>query len=332
MAIGNTLPTLYDQIKRLDPDGGFAKIVEILSAKNAVLEDAVAMEGNLPTGLRFTTRVAEPTVGWRKLNEGVAPSKSQTEQVDEVCGMLEGYSQVDVDLASLNGNEAAFRASEDSAFTSALGKTAADAIFYGNVTLDPEKIHGFTPRFPSGLTTPDWSTPSKANQVLGAGGSGSDLSSIWFVTWGPDTCHLIYPKGSKAGLSMEDLGKQIIRDSNGKMYTAYVTRWAWKLGLAIRDFRHIVRLANFDNGTLPTSTLIESMVEAYHRLYDMNAGRTVIYCNRHVATVLHKAALAKANVNLTFDNYAGKPVTSFMGLPIRICDTLRVNESQVTIS
>ena len=110
------LPTLLDQIKRTDPDGTIADIIEALTQRNPILQDAVAMEGNLPTGHRLTIRDGLPQVGWRMFNEGVDRGKSTTIQVDETCGMLEGRSVVDCKLAKLNGNEAAFRSSEDMSF------------------------------------------------------------------------------------------------------------------------------------------------------------------------------------------------------------------------
>jgi hypothetical protein len=99
--------TLIDQAKRLDPDGKVPVIVELLSQTNEVLDDMLFREGNLPTGHRTTIRTGLPTVYWRMLNQGIPPSKSQTAQVDENAGMLEAWSEVDKDLALLNGNVSA---------------------------------------------------------------------------------------------------------------------------------------------------------------------------------------------------------------------------------
>src|SRR4051812_34313530 len=111
--------TLADWAKRLDPDGSVPAVAEMLSQTNEILSDAVFKEGNLPTGHRVTVRTGLPTVYWRALNAGVPTSKSTTAQVDENLGMLEARSHVDVRVANLNGNSAAFRLSEDSAFLEA---------------------------------------------------------------------------------------------------------------------------------------------------------------------------------------------------------------------
>ena len=49
------------------------------------------------------------------------------------------------------------------------------------------------------------STSEVAKNVISAGGAGS-CTSVWLVVWGPNTIHGIFPKGSKAGLSHDDLG------------------------------------------------------------------------------------------------------------------------------
>ena len=48
--------TLADWAKRLNPNGSIPVIAELLSQTNAILEDAVFQEGNLPTGHRVMIR------------------------------------------------------------------------------------------------------------------------------------------------------------------------------------------------------------------------------------------------------------------------------------
>jgi len=238
-----------------------------------------------------------------------------------------------VDLASLGGNEGAFRASEDDAFISGLNSTAATAIFYGNQAVNPEQIQGLAPRYGSLATTHEY-----ASQIINGGGSGSDNTSVWVITWGPQTCSLIYPKGSQAGLTSEDMGKQLVTDSSGLMYTAYVTKFQWKLGLMLKDFRYVIRIANIDNSDLTSDAsagadLLDKLIDAYYSRPTVDLGgmaRTFIYCNKTIAKFLHKQAQNKANVNLSIDKPAGQPVVSFLDAPIRVCDNLTVAEAAIT--
>jgi hypothetical protein len=160
--IGNTYPTLADLLKRSDPDNSVAAIIELLAETNPILEDALTMEGNLPTGHRTTVRTGLPTGTWRKLYSGVPVEKSTTVQVDDTTGMLESYAQVDKSLADLNGNTSAFRLSESRAFLEGMNQTFASTFIYGDTDLDPEKFMGLAPRFDtldSGDDTVHWHGP-----------------------------------------------------------------------------------------------------------------------------------------------------------------------------
>jgi len=265
------------------------------------------------------------------LNYGVAAEKSTTIQVTDACGILEAYSKVDVDVAMLNGNEAAFRASEDNAFVAGLNSTVATAIFYGNAGVNPEQFTGLAPRYNS--TTGDY-----ASQIVNASGSGSDNTSIWLIGWGKKRCTLIYPKGSKAGLTREDLGKQVVTDSNSLEYVAYMTKLQWKVGLSLMDYRYVIRICNIDVSDLTSDAasgadLMDKLVDAYYSrpTVDLgNMGKTFIYCNKTVAKFLHKQAQSKSNVNLTLDMPAGKPMVSFLDAPVRVCDNITSTEATVS--
>ncbi len=50
------------------------------------------------------------------------------------------------------------------------------------------------------------------------------------------------------------------------------------------------------------------------------------YMNRDVKTILDIMAMEKANVQLSIEQIEGKPVTHFLGIPIRRVDALRNNE------
>jgi len=333
-AIGSTYLTLLDYAKRETPGGGIDEIIEVLAASNPIIADANVMEGNLPTGHRSTQRATQPSGSWRLLNYGVAAEKSTTKQVTDTCGILEAYSKLDVDVASLNGNEAAFRASEDNAFIAGLNSTAATAIFYGNTGTDPEQMHGLAPRY-NDLTTP---AGASSTQMIDGSGSGDDNTSIWIITWGPQTCSLIYPKGSKAGLTNEDLGKQLVEDSAGGYYQAYVTKFQWKLGLCLKDYRYVIRICNIDNSDLTSDAasgadLLDKLVDAYYARPSVDLGnmaKTFIYCNKTIAKFLHKQAQNKSNVNLSIDSPAGKPIVSFLDAPVRVCDNITVEEATIS--
>lgn len=323
--------TLLDQIKRMDPDGSQARIVESLTQATPLLKDMVWKEGNLPTGHRISSRTGLPSITWRKFNQGVTPSKSRVDQFDESCGMASGQSKVDVKLANLNGNAAAFRAGEDAAFMVAFQNEFETGMFYHSTKTAPEKIMGLAARF-------DATTNPGGSQILLHDGSasGSDQTSIWLLGWGDRSVYGIYPKGSKVGLDSKDMGEQLVDDGSGTNATfrAWVTDHTWQAGLAVEDWRYVVRIANVDTGNLVATgnALLQSMSRAIEEKLQSTSGiRPCFYVNRKVASYLRLQALDSVkNSTLTFETVGGESVLMFAGIPVRRTDALLNTEAVVS--
>jgi hypothetical protein len=330
--------TLADWAKRQDPDGRIPAVAELLTQTNEILDDAVFMQGNLPTGHRVVIRTGLPTVYWRALNQGVPLSKSTTAQVDEACGMLEAYSEVDKDLAELNGNTGEFRLSEDTAFLESMNQTQATTMFYGNPATDPRQYLGLAPRYSS-------TSAGNGANVISAGGSGSDNTSIFLVVWGENTVFCPFPKGSKAGLSHEDLGVDTVIDSSGGRFQAYRTHYQWKNGLVVKDWRYVVRICNIDVSDLIGQTgtqaaaaatnVIKLMARALYKVPNMSAGRAAFYMNRTVHAGMALAAMDRSQYVLKIEQgltQFGQPHSwlSFLGVPLRKVDAILNTESVVS--
>lgn len=319
-------PTLMDVARRLGENDKIAKIIELLNETNEILEDMVVIEGNLPTGHKTTVRTGLPTATWRMLNYGVQPSKSTTRQVTDASGMLEAYAEIDKALADLNGNTAEYRLSEDRAFLEAMNQEMGAVTFYGDTTTDPEKFVGLSPRY-------DDLSADNAENIVDAGGTGSDNTSVWLVIWGENTVHGHYPKGSMAGFKHQDLGEQTLEDPAGGRYQGYRTHYKWDLGVALRDWRYVVRIANVDVSDLIAESgaadLVTEMIKATELIPNLGMGKAAFYCNKTVRTYLRLQILAKTNVNLTFENVAGKRVTMFDGIPVRRVDQILLTEARV---
>lgn len=343
--LGTTALTYADWAKRLDDDYKVATIVELLSLTNEIMDDMLLVEGNLPTGHKTTVRTGLPTATWRLLNYGVPNAKSTTAQIVDTCGNLETYSVIDKDIADLNGNTAEFRLSEVRAFLEGMTQQMATTLIYGNVGVNPERFHGLAPRYNSVLTT----TAQTAANVIDMSGTGSTNTSIWIVVWGADTCHGIFPKGKITGLQHRDMGEWPVLDANNNTYQAYRDHFKWELGLTVRDWRYIVRLANIDVTLLNSvnaANILNGLVRALRRLPTSSArasavqtsdapsirdsmGRVVIYCNRVVSTYLDLQAMNKTNVLLQMREFEGHVVTTFRGIPVRTVDAILNTEARL---
>src|SRR5216684_2482044 len=320
--LGTTALTYADWAKRMDDGYKVASIIELLSQTNEMLDDMMVVEGNLPTGHKTTVRTGLPQATWRQLNTGVPNAKSTTAQLVEACGNLETYSVIDKDIADLNGNTPDFRLSESRAFLEGMSQQVAATMVYGNQFANPERFTGWAPRY----STKTVANSQTANNVLDGGGTASTNTSMWVLTWGTDTNHAIFPKGKLAGLQQ------------------------WEIGFAQRDWRYMARICNIDVTQLTgvsAANLINLLVRALYRLptapvsattiqtsdtpaVRADMGRTVIYCNRIIRTYLDLQAMNKTNVLLRIEEFNGKPITTFRGIPIRTVDAVLSNEAQVT--
>jgi len=325
--VGSTALTLSDWAKSVDPDGKTDKIVEILAEKNEILEDMLFVEGNLPTGHRTTVRTGLPQAYWRMINQGVPKAKSRTKQVTEATGVLEVYSEVDKKLADLNNNTSQFRMSEDKGFIEGMSQQMAAAVVYGNTETDPERILGLEPRFD------DLSAENASQIIVGGGTTASVNTSIWLVGWGGDKVHGIFPKGTKAGLQMDDMGQQTLQDSDGNQYEGYRSHYQWDTGLVVRDWRYVVRIPNINIASLVAdaatgANLLNLMVQALEQIWDLS-GPTSFYCNRTVRSWLRLQTINHNNVRLRMEDVAGKQTLMFGEVPVRRVDQIVNTEALV---
>ncbi|WP_422096888.1 major capsid protein [Variovorax sp.] len=327
--VGNTYLTLADLYKQKDPNGNIADVIELLAESNPILDDMIVVEANDGTTHLTTMRTGIPSATFRRLYQAVQPKKSTTKQVRDATGMMENWSEIDAKLVDLSGNPGKLRLNEATAFIEGLSQTAGRRLFYGNTATDPEEFLGFAPRF--GVKSAE-----NGAQIIDAGGTGSDNASIWFVVWGERTVHALYPKGSKAGISRDDKGKQT-KDVDGGVYDVYREKFSWDLGLSVRDWRYVTRIANIDVSEMQAGNvkLYDFMRKAYYRLRQrrVTGGRAAIYANTDVLEALDalatNAGASDSFIRLRPMEIEGKEVLSYRGIPIRETDALLNTEARV---
>jgi hypothetical protein len=245
--------------------------------------------------------------------------------------MLEAYAEVDKALADLNGNTNEFRLLEDRAHIEGINQQLAQALFYSSESSNPEQITGFAPRYSS-------LSAVNAENIIDAGGVGAVNHSIWLVVWSPMTAFGIFPKGSKAGMIVEDKGQVTIEnvDGAGGRMEAYRTHYRLDTGLCLRDWRYAVRICNIDRTALTKNAatgadLIDLMVQALELVPNLAMGRPVFYVNRRIRSFLRRQIANKvANATLEMDKVAGRKVLTFDGIPVRRVDALAIDEARVT--
>ena len=339
--------TLADIGRRMDPDGKIADMAEMMSQCNEWDEDFPLVEGNLTTGHVVTLRTALPQGTFRRFNQGVSYTKSAAAQITFGMAMLDAYSQIDKKLADLGGNANANREKEDVAHMEGLSQQWTGVSIYGNAWTTPEQFSGMATYFSAIANT------QNGVNVFSAGGTGSANTSIWLIGLGDQTVYGIYPKGTKAGLTFENKGDVVpAYDSAQRRYEAYTSYFSRNGGIAIEDWRYVVRMANFDTTTagLAGSTppdIFAIMSKAVVRL--PTAGRMVsgitktdapdrvappirlkFFCDRTSREYMDIQAIRDKNVLLRPEDYAGRPIVNFRNIPIGVVDQILDTESTVS--
>lgn len=333
--------TLLDVLQSMDPAGKQMEIAEVLTQNNEILEDMVWREGNTVTGHRDAVRTSLPEPSFRSINEGVPVTKAGTTPIEETAALLEDFSRVDRELAILSGDVNAYRLREGRPHIIGMGHRMAREVFYGNANINPKGFTGLSPRYNTLSTT----TSATATQVIDAGGTGSNLRSIWLIAWNEDTITGIFPKGTRGGLDHEDAtnasgtgahgfpAAAALADANGNKFMGYEDHWIWRCGLMVKDWRAAVRIANIDPTALriDESTgpkLTDLMIQA-QELVEAAGARTAFYMPKLLRSFLRRQMQEKKNAFLSWDEQGGKRITRFGEDPVRRTDALNTAEARV---
>lgn len=340
-ALSTARPTLLDVMRSLDPNGRIAKVAKVLQQYNKMLDDIPWIEGNLATGNQTTVQTSKAAPALRALNAGVVPTKSTVGQINDACSILENRNSIDVNVAGINGNSEAYRSQQDSMMIEGFSDSLAEHLIYGSAADDPNEFNGFATRYFSLGTT--FTTSA---QIIDAGGTGTDNTSIWLVGWGEGKVNGIYPKGTMAGLQYKDLGilDVMTNTSTGAFMRAYTSWMQWMCGLAVHDYRYVVRIANIDVSNLNTASdssdtsanIMKFMSKALDLLPDDGNTTPAFYMTRNTKSMLRIKMQDKSNLHLTVADLVApsgitrRPELVFQGIPCRRMDSILETESRIT--
>lgn len=332
--LANGQPTLADAAALTTDSGSAVTIAELLEKTNPAFNDIPFEEANSTTGHKVSARQKLPETYLRRINQGIKPSKSGYGAILESAGLFNALGQVDAKLVELAVDKARFRFMENKGHIESMGQRFFQSLLYGDPNVTPEDFLGIAPRY-SSLAAAD----RTAVQVIDAGGTGADLTSIYLVGWGEGSVMGFYPKGTQAGIKHTPLPQAMIDDGLGGKYLGYEDWFDMNAGLAVYDYRNIVRIANIDvsdlqagdpvSGITAGAKLINLMTIALEQLNNPNGLNPVFYVPRVVGTYLRLQVVNKGNVWVGTHEIAGQKVTTFDGFPVRRMDAITLNETRV---
>lgn len=337
--LGTGKMTLGEAVKREDPNGQQAQMVDVLSQVNAVLQDASFQECNNGTFHQATRVASEPTGQDRIYNEGVSATIGVTEMVTEPTQLLDDRASVDSALLLHQPNPAQFRSEEEDIHMRGISKTLASRVFDGNRATNPKQITGINNRS-------DYNQLSSSYVYDNAGGNASvtaNKTSLYIIQWGARKVTMTHPRnvpgGAMFGLMRTDLGEDLITDPrvSTKAFLGVQTYFSVQFGLFIYDPRMIKRVVNISttniDGVDDISWDEEIMFEAVGDLEDNGEG-AVIYTNKTLWTQMRKRANEKGNASFTMSEEGegpfAKKVMFFDTIPIHRVD--QITNVQATVS
>lgn len=319
VAIQNQL-TMLELAKNIDPNGQLHKVAEILTRINRIWDDMPWFQANDVFSHVSAQEYSEPAGERRALNDGVGTEDVQTTNIRDVLSMIETYCDSDIALVNAAPNPMAFRNSRAARFIRGISKTFISDLFYGNNSTDPKSFNGLAVRL-NALTD---------TNVIGAGGSGSDTTSIYVVQWGEGKAWCGFPRGSGIGVEHRDLGEVTAITPSGKKFQAYRDWFKVHGGLVVEDLRCIGRLCNIETSGTSNTFDEDYLIELMNLMLDDWAGAG-IYVNQTVMTQMEIRVKDKSNVNYSYaQGLAPGPVLTFKGVPIRKCEAILNTETAVS--
>lgn len=329
---GDTYLDLVDIFQREPTKMAMVPFINMLSYATPMLQDAVVSECNRGTYNLTSLLTKLPTGSWGRYYRGTAPSKTNRIQVTDGVGFYESMSVVDTRLLDDASNPAKLRQDEAMGHMEHMSQNMAKSILYSNIDADPDQFMGLSPRFN------DFNTV-QGDQIINGGGAGSATTSIWFITWGDLQTSLLYPTNTTAGVTRKDHGEQQMQSADGETYFAKKETFRWHMGMSVRDFRYIVRIANIPVAGLKDGTfdVYKFLSQAYYRHWGRwkKLGNTYMYCNSEVRQAMDEQAINRG----AGDNFIrlkpgkdiqGKEVETYRGFAVREVPNLLNTETAIT--
>lgn len=259
----------------------------------------------------------------RGLNQGTAADvTSRTNQYYKIA-LFEKRSEVDSAFLSTHPDPAAYRLSEDLQQLEAIRDGYMSEYFYGDTNTDPNGFNGFG-TFASSLNT-DYSNGSAV--VLGAGGTGSDLSSAYAIKLGSQGSQILFNSQSGATPMMQDMGEEKVTDSGGtNSYFAATTKFSWHAG-AQYNIAGIGRLANLEDGGAAGSGGVTVALLNQLITY-MKYKPDIILVNRFIKHDIDQLIQSSIEYQDRSTNI-GEQVTTMNGVMIMVDDNITQTETAV---
>lgn len=316
-------------------------VAEVLDEVSDVIADAPVQRSTDITTHVVSRRTRLPAPAWVKVGAGWDATTGTVQQVREGMGNMKSRFLAPQDMMDLQPNPDKYRAQQERAHIEGMAQEFSNTLMAGNTASGqaPEEFDGLLARYNT-LST------DNTGYVINNGatqGTGASLTSIWFIRWGAGSVYLITPRfGNGTGISKDDKGLvYTLADNssntptveyNNKQLWAFMTEFAWTVGLAIEDTRSVKRLCNIStNSATDAATLDEDLIiQIRNNFRKRGTGTIFMYVNETVETQLDILAKDKNNVHYPPSSPWGEHQMMFKDMPVRRMDAIGTTDTIVT--
>lgn len=298
-------------------------VANVLDEINPFVQDAPVQEAIDITSHVVARTTSLPSASFVKVGNGWDVSLGMYSQSRESMAFIKTRYQCPEDVMRLQPSPAKYRSQRERDAVEGMSQGFANALISGNTITTPEKFNGLLIRYNALSTT-------RTSYVVSNGSAhAANTTSIWFIQWSPSKVYLIYPRGSaNVGINKQDKGLVFTTGDDGKNLWAYITEFAWDVGLCVEDTRSVKRLCNIDTVLTDTYTIDEDKIIQILNNFRGN-DQIYMYGNETVQTQLDILAKDKGNVQYLPDSPWGKGILSFRGVPFKVCDAITDTETVV---
>lgn len=343
---GSRALTYLDLLKGLDPKGKFDhRVINLAVKSNEMLEDITVVEANNGTALETTFRTEVPKPVWTQYYGGIPSNKGSKAKLKVSCGRMATKIVVDKKMYDDASDKDAVIYDEIMSAQDGMRMEMGDMLVYGKLADNPLGFNGLMKHYDTiGADSADDSRSEHYvfdafGKAGGAQAASEDrLGSILLCGWSPNTITCFHSQGHAQG-GIEVTPKRVVDvadpDKGGDAtYEAYLQYLYWELGLAVRDFRYAGRIANIQrddmlNGTDKGLAYIELIDRLSTRVLDSGV-KQAWYMDKlmfeKVRTLFSR--LTRDNA-ITFSQAEGRKEKKLFGIPVRIQECMKVNESKV---
>ncbi|MEA4865350.1 MAG: hypothetical protein VB088_08130 [Sphaerochaeta sp.] len=254
--------------------------------------------------------------GFTKANEAVPKISSGSDQKVEPIAFYQADSIVDDVVLKTAKNKVKVRDSEDLANLEGFTQDWLYQLMYGS-----NEVEGFQGLAARRAVLNDY--------VFTAGGSGSDLTSLWLFELGERGFNLRYPSGTQPGISGQDRGLNNVPVPVGTgQFWAWIRHYEIAAGMEIVNQKSMLRMANIESGGTDISPNV--FIKMKNQL--PNVGRDAVgFCNRTAHALIETGAYNKTNAAYSIQDIEGfGPVARVVGIPILFWEGILDTESAVT--